>query len=315
MSNQKAKKENIFVRFLKYIFPWKGDSAKEVVRKIVFLVSVLAIIVCACYFAVRFSQRNDYDNLSKISDNVDWSDDGTTDNELNRYDKLLAINKDFCGWLRIDGTGVDVPLVQTEDNEEYLKKSFYGKYSDYGNPFVDHRNDLKNFDRNTVIYGHNMKDNMVFAELLKYKDLKFYKEHPVVYLGTLQQDTYWKVAGAFVTNAQEAQDNGFYFEYNYINCFDKNFKQYISELEKRSLIDTGVDINENDRLLTLSTCQYDIEEGRFVVVARLVREGESTQVDTSKAKLNKNPKFPQAYCNAKGIENEYKGDDKWTPYD
>ena len=312
----KEKKENIFVRFLKYLFPWRGDSAREVVRKIVFLISVAALIVSGTYFGIRFAHRNDYNKLPEISSEVDWDDEEKKDDgTFGKYDKLLATNPDFCGWLKIDSTPVDVPLVQTKDNEKYLKTSFYGEYSEYGNPFVDFRNKLDKDDRNIVIYGHNMKDDMVFARLLEYKNLSFYKEHPVIYLGTLYDDSYWKIVSVFITNAGKAQDNGYFFEYNFINCQSENFEQYAEELKKRSLIDTGVDINSSDRLLTLSTCQYDIEDGRFVVVARKLRSGESAKTDTSAAKLNPNPKFPQAYCAAKGIKNIYAEDKKWQPYD
>lgn len=314
MSNTEKKKENIFVRILRYLFPWKGDSAKEVVRKIVFLVAVVALVVSGSYFVTRYLHRNDYKHLSDNSAQVDWSNTSKEDESLDRYEKLKSINKDFCGWLKIEGTGIDVPLVQCEDNDKYLKTSFYGKSSQYGNPFVDHRNNLKKFDRNTVIYGHNMKDNMVFAELTQYKDPDFLKNHPIIYLGTLYDDTYWKVCSVFITNAMKGDDNGYYFEYNFVNCKDDNFDSYAKELKKRSIVNTGVDVKQGDKLLTLSTCVYDFREARLAVVARQVREDELKKIDTSKVTKNNNPKYPQGYCDAKGIKNQFKNDKQWSPY-
>ena len=319
------KKGNAFVRFLKFLFPWKGDSVAEVIRKLVFLASVIALIVCGIYFANRFYQRKNYNDTARLANLVEDSDAVQKDGTLEKYKKLSEINKEFVGWLTVDGTGVDVPVVQTENNETYLRKDFYGNYSVYGNPFLDYRNNLNSLfnqksifnvmDRNITIYGHNMLDNMVFAELLKYKELDFYKQHPLIHFNTIYGDTTWKIIAAFLTNSTDDQDNNYCLEYNFVTCDDDRFMPYISELAKRTYINTGVDVKADDTLLTLSTCDKSvIDEGRFVIVARLVREGESEKVDTSKASENQNIKFPQGYYDKKKLANPYKGDGKWTPY-
>ncbi len=319
------KKGNPFVRFLKFLFPWKGDSAGEVIRKLVFLASVIALIVCGIYFANRFMQRKNYSDTARLANLVEDSDAVKKDGTLEKYTKLSQINKDFVGWLTVDGTGVDVPVVQTQDNETYLRKDFYGNYSVYGAPFLDYRNNLNSLfnqksifnvmDRNLTVYGHNMLDNMVFAELLKYKDLDFYKEHPLIHFNTVYGDTTWKVFAAFLTNSTDDQDNNYCLEYNFVGCDEDRFLPYIKELAKRTYINTGVDVNSKDTLLTLSTCDKSvIDEGRFVIVARLVRPNESEKVDVSKAYANDNIKFPQGYYTKKKLSNPYKDDGRWTPY-
>lgn len=320
------KKENAFIRFLKFLFPWKGDSAGEVIRKLVFLISIIALIVCGIYFADRFSQRKQYSDAKKLSSLVSDSDEVDSNGELDKYKDLREINKEFVGWLSIEGTGIDVPVVQTGDNDTYLRKDFYGNYSVYGNPFLDYRNNLKNLfeskktklvsaDKNTTVYGHNMLDNMVFAELLEYKELDFYKQHPIIEFNTVYGETKWKIISAFLVNSTDDMDSGYSLPYNFVDCYDNNFSAYLTELEKRSYVKTGVDVNESDVLLTLSTCDKAvIAEGRFVVVARLVRDGESAEVDVTKAAANTNIKFPQGYYDKKGISNPYKGDAKWDPY-
>lgn len=320
-----AKKQNIFIRILKFLFPWKGDSAGEVIRKLVFLISIIALIVCGIYFANRFAQRKEYADTKNLSDLVSDSDEVDVDGKLKKYKDLQSVNKEFVGWLRIQDTGVDVPVVQTSDNETYLKKDFYGNYSVYGNPFLDYRNKPKNLfekstelvtpDKNTTIYGHNMLDNMVFAELLGYKEVDFYKAHPLIEFNTIYGDSKWKIISAFLVNSTDDLDGGYSLPYNFVSCYDKNFAAYLEELHKRSYVHTGVDVNENDVLLTLSTCdKAKIEEGRFVVVARLVRAGESAQVDTAAAGANANIKFPQGYYDKYKMENPYQNDAKWDPY-
>ena len=321
-----TKKPNVFVRILKFLFPWKGDSAGEVIRKLVFLISIIALICCGIYFANRFSQRKQYSDAKKLSTLVSDSDEVGKDGELEKYNDLKSINKEFVGWLRIEDTGVDVPVVQTGDNEAYLRKDFYGNYSVYGNPFLDYRNKLKNLfegtktklvnaDKNTTVYGHNMLDNMVFAELLGYKEPDFYKAHPVIEFNTIYGQSKWKIISAFLVNSTANLDNGYTLPYNFVDCYDKNFGAYLKELEKRTFVKTGVDVNESDVLLTLSTCdKSEIEEGRFVVVARLLREGESEKIDTSAVSANQNIKFPQGYYDKIKAENPYKKDAKWDPY-
>lgn len=322
-----GKKQNPFVKFLKFLFPWKGDSTAEVIRKIIFIISIAALIVCGVYFGNRLYQRHNYKNTSNLSGLVDDSSLTGGDGKLQKYKNLLKINKEFVGWLKIDGTGVDVPVVQTDNNTTYLRKDFYGNYSVYGNPFLDYRNDLKKIaknkksksvklDRNITVYGHNMLDDMVFAELLKYKELSYYKQHPTVQFNTIYGETDWKIISCFLINSTDDQDGGYCLPYNFVDCADKNYSSYLTELAKRTYVSTCVDVDENDVLLTLSTCDKKIiPEGRFVVVARLVRDGESKTVDTTKAAMNSNIKFPQGYYTKKGISNPYAGENKWQPYD
>ncbi len=329
MSAEKAKKDNkgnALERFLKRLIPWKGDSVGEVIRKLVLIFSIAVIIVCGIYFYNRFSQRREYMDTTKLSGLVEDSDTpAEKGNEKEKFKDLIERNSDFVGWLKIDGTSIDVPIVQTNDNETYLRKSFYGNYSVYGNPFLDYRNKVNRLftedtlltskDRNTVIYGHNMLDNLVFSELLNYKELSYYKEHPVIDFDTVYGDSKWIIISCFLVNSTADMDNGYAIEYNFVNCEEERFMPYIEDIKKRSYINTGVDVNQSDVLLTLSTCDKKvIKEGRFVVVARLVRNGEDEQFDVSKASLNKNIKFPQGYCDKKGIKNNYAGDAEWTPY-
>ena len=247
------------------------------------------------------------------------------DGVMEKYKDLQAVNKEFVGWLRIKDTGVDVPVVQTGDNETYLRKDFYGNYSVYGNPFLDCRNNLKSLfekgtdvlapDRNTTIYGHNMLDNMVFAELLGYRDVDFYKAHPIIEFNTIYGESKWKIVSAFLVNSTDDLDNGYSLPYNFVTCYDDNYAAYIKELQKRSYINTGVDVKGSDVLLTLSTCdKSEIEEGRFVVVARMLRAGESEDINAAAVSENTNIKFPQGYYDKKNLNNPYRDDAQWDPY-
>lgn len=229
-----------------------------------------------------------------------------------KYAKLYAENQDFVGYLSADGINMNLPIVQAQDDEEYLEKNFYGNKTKYGCPFVTHLNNISPLDTNTVIFGHHMNNGTVFGTLDAYKSIEGFKKAPVITFNTLSEDYQWKVIAAFITNAYKEQDNGYVFKYYFTTLSTvERYASYLSELSQRSLYDTGVDVLPSDKILTLSTCSHEFEEARFVVVARLVRKGESPTVDVSRASVNENPRYPQAYYDKKNKKNPYADAYRW----
>lgn len=234
------------------------------------------------------------------------------DNIQLKYAKLYAENQDFVGYLSASGSDIDFPVVQGVDDDEYLEMNFFGEYTKYGCPFMTFRNDPKNLDRNTVIYGHNMKDGSLFATLEQYLTLEGYKQAPVISFNTLYQDFNFKIISTMITNIKPEDDNGYVFPYYWTNLNSTlNYTAYLNQISQRSLYDTGVNVLPTDRLLTLSTCYDEFEDARLVVIARLVRPGESAEVNTSRAVENESPRFPQAYYDEHGMTNPYANAYKW----
>lgn len=323
---------------------------KEIIRRVILGLSVAAIVISAGMLIneYRLSRENDKVNeeveeliitesTTKKKDK-DKDKDKTTTKPLTpeeqwaqikedypdvlfpsniqlKYAKLYGENQDFVGYLSADGVNLNLPVVQTDNDEVYLNKNFYGAKTKYGCPFVTHLNNVVNLDLNTVIFGHHMNNGTIFGALDKYKSISGFKAAPVITFNTLYKDYKWKVIAAFITNDNIKDDNGYVFQYYFTSLSSQqNFSAYLNELAQRSLYDTGVDVLPTDKLLTLSTCSHEFEDARFVVVARLVREGESATVDTSKATVNSNPRYPQAYYNAKKIKNNpYKNANHWVP--
>lgn len=229
-----------------------------------------------------------------------------------KYAKLYATNQDFVGYLSADGVNLNLPIVQTDNDEDYMNKNFYGKSTKYGCPFVTHLNNITELDMNTVIFGHHMNDGTVFGALDAYKSIEGFKKAPVITFNTLYKDYQWKVIAAFVTNAYLEEDNGYLFRYYFTSLStEERYAAFLNELSQRSLYDTGVDVLPTDKILTLSTCSHEFNEARFVVVARLVRNGETAEVDVSKAIVNSNPRYPQAYYDKKGKDNPFKNASRW----
>lgn len=321
----------------------KKLSTGEIIRRSVLAVAVVAILISSGVLINQYMQykknQNIVDNLNGliITDSDDESkpenddkqdEEETTTRPLTveeqwaqlkadypnvvfptgiqlKYAKFYAINQDFVGFLSIDALDINLPVLQSKKEEYYLRRNIYKENSKYGTPFVPSDNDMVNLDRNTVIYGHNMSDGSMFAPLNTYKKLDGYKSAPVIQFDTVYGSYKWKVFAAFITNASASDDNGYIFPYYFTSLeSDTEFMKYIELLKERSLYDTGVDVISTDKILTLSTCAYNFDNARFVVVARLVRNGESEEVDTSQAKTNKNPHYPQAWYGKKKKDKE-----------
>ncbi|MCD7827721.1 MAG: class B sortase [Clostridiales bacterium] len=236
-----------------------------------------------------------------------------------KYKALYAQNTDFVGWLSLPGTSIDTPVYQTTDNSYYLKHDNFDTYTKYGVPFMDYENGVATLSRNTVIYGHNFDNDLIFDEIHNYEDVEYYKQYPVIEFNTIYSDYKWKVIAAFRTNGDSTGDNDYLFYYIATSMGDNSFMDFYDEIMQRSYIDTGVDVQSDDKILTLSTCTYffdkngSLENARFVLVARLVREGESEEVDTSNAVQRDEDeiRYPQLYYDVFGGTNPYKNASKW----
>ncbi len=189
---------------------------------------------------------------------------------LDKYTALYAENKDLAGWLTIDGTKIDYPVMQGGDDEYYLHHDFYGEDSEYGCLYVKAQADL-DAGTNFIIYGHNMKDGSMFGELDSYLQESFYREHPAISFDTLYEERSYEIIAVFLSQVYNADDDVFKYYRFYEADTQEEFDDFYGNVKKRSLYDTGVKAQFGDTFLTLSTCAYHVEDGRLVVVARRVK--------------------------------------------
>lgn len=189
------------------------------------------------------------------------------DGRLSGYEELAQQNRDLAGWICIEGTGINYPVMQTEEEEFYLNHNFRGESSAYGVPFVDQACELGEGCRNVVLYGHHMKDGSMFADLVRYAEKSFYEEHPVIRFDTLDECGEYQITGVLIVPAVEAEKE---FYANMQAGDERQYEKFVNEVTRRSLYDCGVEIGENASLLTLITCEYSTKEGRMIVVARKI---------------------------------------------
>lgn len=317
--------EKGFKKFIHGIIPMKGDAVSEVIRKIVFMAAIITVIVSSAILVntylvqpniaesdiagIKPSERLPWEEIKELYPDVDFPDEMQL-----KYAEAYAQNTDLVGWLTIDKLKMDFPILQTDNDSYYLKRSFTHRYTDLGNPFLACENSVEPLDRNSIIYGHSTRtSDKIFSKLFDYRTTRGFINNPVIEFNTLYTDYKWKVYAVFITSATTAGDNGYFFNYVWKNLSDESFEKYIAAVDERKLYTTGVDILPTDKILTLSTCLYDFDDARFVVIARMVREGESEEVDVSLVEENANPRYPQAWYDKNNKSNPYKNAERWYP--
>ena len=186
---------------------------------------------------------------------------------MEKFQERYAQNPEFFGWLTIDGTRIDYPVMHSpEDNYKYLHADFDGDYYYPGTPYVDSKCDLDS--DNLLIYGHNMNDGSMFHTLMRYENQEFWEENPTISFSDLYEDYEYEILAVFRDRIYLKSDTCFKF-YQFIDAADEaEFDYAISQFKEKSIYDTGVDAEYGDKLITLITCAYHVEDGRFVVVAR-----------------------------------------------
>lgn len=226
------------------------------------LIAVLLIVSAICIFKVCVITQENWDNKSAFSE----IEQKIRDDE-NPYKELIANNSDFVGWITISGTQINYPVMQSMDSPDYyLKHSFEKEYSRFGVPYLD-SDCIIGQSNNLIVYGHHMSDGSMFADLVKYEKSDFWLGHQFVEFNTVDTNAEYLVISAFTydTNNEE-------FNYTHFTDMDEDeFTKYIREVKSRSIYDSAVSAEYGDELLTLSTCEYSHDNGRFVVVAKKVK--------------------------------------------
>ena len=186
---------------------------------------------------------------------------------LPQYAELAAQNPEMVGWLRIEDTMLDYPVMHTpEEPEKYLHTNFDGEYSYPGVPFLDGSCTMDS--DNLLIYGHNMPNGTMFRSLLKYQEKNYWQAHPTIHFDSLYEEQEYEILAAFYDRVYYKTEDVFKF-YQFIDAEDEaDFDNAVSQFKSKALYDTGVDAAYGDKLITLVTCAYHTDNGRFVVVAK-----------------------------------------------
>lgn len=195
---------------------------------------------------------------------------------LPEYKEIYAENHDLAGWLEIEGTVINYPVLQSEteeDSQYYLTHSFAKKKDKNGSLFMDYRNDYVDRDTNLIIYGHNMKNGAMFGSLKEYLEKGYLEKHKKIRFDTIYERGTYEVIGAFLSEVSYQDEYTFRY-YNFLNAASEaEFDAFCVNVMQLDALKKGtLDAKYGDKLLTLSTCSSYTDEGRMFIVAKKVEE-------------------------------------------
>lgn len=264
----------------------KKISGGMIVRMLIGIVCLTVFVGSVLYlFNYYKDNKESQDNIAKLremivqSSETEDNDNGPVLVEVNgrmvqkKFAELYAANPDFIGWITIPGTQIDYPVMQSmEDNEYYINRNFEKVWDSSGLPFMDNRCSYTDpVTDNLLIYGHNMKAGTMFAGITKYGKQDYYEEHSTLIFSTLESDDVYEVIAAFPSQVFPEEDTTSFRYYTFFDAdSEEEFDAYVSQVKALTPYSIEATATYGDTLITLSTCAYHTEDGRFALVARKI---------------------------------------------
>lgn len=241
---------------------------KNSIRIIIsFVLFCIFILICVYLFIYFYS-----DNDAKILNEIEIDESKITENKTEKMLKLEELQRKYeniIGWLEIEETNINYPVMQTVDNEFYITHNYKGEEAASGALFLDKKFDLKKPSTNYLIYGHRMRNGTMFEDLYKYREKDFYEKHKKIKFITNKEEAEYEIIATFYSRVYYKSEKNVFRYYFFIDANnEKEFNEYVENCKKASIYDTGITAEYGDQLITLSTCEYSQEDGRFAVVAR-----------------------------------------------
>lgn len=221
----------------------KNKNSMPKYQKILLIIFILIFIISGIilvrwyYNATKAEEK--YKELSNEVTKVENEED------VIDFEKLKSINEEVVGWIKIDGTTIDYPIMQTTDNEYYLRKDIYNNYEQCGSIFLDYKNSSNFTDKNIVVYGHHIKKGIMFADLIKIYDGSLGND-VTVNIYTPEKTMKFKVFSSYETEPEDYSIN--------TNIQNSNYLEFVNTLKQRSKNDFNAEFTNSNQILTLSTC-------------------------------------------------------------
>ncbi len=212
----------------------------------------------------------DESKLENVEENKEREEPKETEKVL-KVKELRKENQDIVGWLEIENTNINYPVLQGKDNEYYMSHNYKKQKSKNGAIFLDKDYDWNIKSNNLLIYGHNLNNGTMFQELLKYEKESFYKEHQIINFITEKEEANYEIISVIKTRVYYKNEKNVFRYYFFINPkSEKEYNEFITNAKKESLYETNKTANYGDELITLSTCSYHVKDGRFAVIGKKI---------------------------------------------
>ena len=232
---------------------------KKFTKTLINLILISIIIFSSYNIYIKLSEYKKADNVYKNIKKINQSTD------KNKDDELSAINSEYKFWLKVDNTNIDYPVVQSKDNDFYLTHDFNKNPLASGSIFMDYRNNFEK-DNSIIVYGHNMKNKTMFAQLTKFKDKNFFNENNLIKVEYKNNTYIYEVFSVYTADLNNE-------DYLKVDFKDENdYKKYINYIKDKSLYKKDIELNSNDNLITLYTCSYEFENARTIIHGKLISQ-------------------------------------------
>ena len=273
-----------------------SKSKRKIIYYSIYTILALLIILSIIYIANNFLSKKQAIQESQLLDKIEIDENqvketNETTEEANittqenieetinqqnerilKVQKLQEENSDIVGWLEIEGTSINYPVLQGTDNEYYMTHNYKKQKSKNGSIFLTKDYDWSIPSSNLLIYGHNLNNGTMFQELLKYVKEEFYKEHPIIRFTTNKEDAEYEIISVFKSRVYYKTEKNVFRYYFFVNAnSEAEYNEFVQNAKKASLYDIDKTAKFGDQLITLSTCSYHVEDGRFAVVGRKTR--------------------------------------------
>ena len=250
---------------------------KKMIKYIVMAILLVALIGVLIYVGIKwygdYKEAKDYNDLSELMNTQEVQTE--PEQKTEKMIKLEELHNEFpdvVGFVYIPDTNISYPVVQRNDNSYYLDHTYKGEYSARGSIFLDKDASFDRPSDNFLIYGHRNKNGAMFEDLMKYENESFYQEHKKIYFTTLKEDVEYEIVAAFRGRVYRKSETNVFRYYYFVNAANETeFNDFVSNAKAASMYETGVTAEYGDQLLTLSTCAYHTDNGRFAVVAKRVK--------------------------------------------
>ena len=276
----------------------KEKDDKDFVYTILYIIFMTIIIISALYIFKFYKMSNEATEESQLLNEIDLETqekannssndietknneaDGNTSKNIEnnnivttermlKVKKLQKENDDIVGWLEIEDTNINYLVLQGDDNEFYLNRNYKKEKSEKGSIFLDAKYNWNIPSNNLLIYGHNIINGLMFQDLLKYESQDFYKKHPNIRFTTEKDDKEYEIISVFKSRVYYKAEKNVFRYYDFINAKkEEDYMEFVKNAKKASIYDIEATAKYGDELITLVTCSYHIEDGRFVVIGR-----------------------------------------------
>ena len=250
----------------------KNNKLKTIILLLLVVIFIFGISYIIYYFYNSSKEKQVNENiLNEVSIDKAQITDTNTERML-QIKELQKENQEIMGWLEIEDTNINYPICQTNNNDFYLTHNYKKEKASTGSLFLDKDFDMVNGSSNYLIYGHRNKQGLMFEDLMKYAKEDFYKKHTKIKFTTLKEDVDYEIMSVFYSRVYYQDEKKVFRYYYFVNAENENeYNNYVEQCKKVSIYDTGITAEYGEQLLTLSTCEYSQEDGRFVVVAKKVK--------------------------------------------